>query len=180
MKEYISKIKNEEIRKMTQLAVDKFPPYFYTVSSSSTSKYHPYFAQGLGGLHRHVVMCLEIALSSFVVMDNYDDLDKDIVLSALMLHDGVKRGLVETPHSTKSHPIDMGNLLKDLWKDFNNTYKDIIINCVMAHSGQWNEKGLLPVPKTKLERFVHYVDFISSRKDLWDKYINLTKGENND
>ena len=165
---------------MTQLAVDKFPPYFYTVSSSSTSKYHPYFAQGIGGLHRHVIMCLEIALSSFIVMDNYDDLDKDIILSALMLHDGVKRGVVETPHSTKSHPIDMAKLLTDLWKDFDNTYKDIIIKCVASHSGIWNEKGLLPVPKTKLERFVHYVDFISSRKDLWDKYINLTKGENND
>ena len=177
MKEYLEKVKNEEIKKMLELAIDNIPPYFYEIPSSSTGKYHPSFALGKGGLYRHVCMAVEIALSSFVVMENFDDLDKDIVITSLLLHDGLKQGLNGSGHTTKTHPIDMAKFLTELWKDFDNGYKYIICDCISSHMGQWNEKGTLPSPKTKLQRFVHYCDYISSRKNIFDKYNNLIKGE---
>ena len=174
MKRYLSKIKNEEIRNMLELAIDNLPPYFYEIPASSSSKYHPSFALGRGGLYRHTIITTEIALESFNIMDNFDDLDKDIIITSLLLHDGLKQGLTgASGHSTKTHPIDMGKFLEELWKDFNNTYKGIIIKCIKSHMGKWDEKGLLPTPNTKLERFVHYCDYLSSRRNLWDKFKEI-------
>ena len=178
MKEYLNKIKNEEIRKMLELAIDNIPPYFYEIPASSSGKWHPSFALGRSGLLRHTIIATEIAIESFNIMDNYTQSEKDIVIAALLLHDTFKQGLNQGGHTVNNHPLIAAKFYYELWEGFEHTYRCQICDCISSHMGVW-DSGILPRPKTKLEKFTHMCDFLASRK-LWDKYNNLTKGENND
>lgn len=175
MKEFINKIKNKEIREATQLAVDNLPAYFYEVASSSSGKYHPSFSQGKMGLVRHSTFAVEIAIELFNIY-TFTNIEKDIIISSLLLHDGLKYGNPKKPHTTKEHPRDMAIFLSELWKDVMDDNLQQVINGIHAHSGKWNKtNGVdMPVPKTKVEKMVHLADYLSSRK-VYDKYYNIEK-----
>ena len=164
----LSYIKNSEILIMTEKAINHLPEYFFSVASSSSGKYHPSFSLGEGGLYRHTKFAVEIAVNLFNIMEFTQD-EKDCIVSSLILHDGFKQGRISKGHTDKLHPIICGNELDKLWKNYNNLYKDIIINAIASHMGKFNEKGKLPTPITKIEKFVHTCDYLSSRK-LYDEY----------
>ena len=46
------------------------PEYFFEVAASSTGKYHPVYALGVGGLVRHTIAAVEIA-NEMYRMDMY-------------------------------------------------------------------------------------------------------------
>ena len=113
-------------------------------------KYHPSFSLGEGGLYRHTKFAVEIAVNLFNIMEFTQD-EKDCIVSSLILHDGFKQGRISKGHTDKLHPIICGNELDKLWGNYNNLYKDIIINAIASHMGKFNEKGKLPTPITKIE-----------------------------
>lgn len=60
-------------------------------------------------------------------------------------------------------------------KEKHNKYfnKDVrrVAKLIRSHMGQWNTNEpepdiILPLPKTKLEKFVHECDYIASRKEF--------------
>lgn len=165
----LSYIKNNEILIMTEQAINILPEYFFKIPASSSGKYHPSFSLGEEGLYRHTTFAVAMAVNLFNIVEFTQD-EKDCIVSALILHDGFKQGRLGGGHTEKLHPIICGNELDKLWKDYNNTYKDIIINAVACHMGNFNEKGKLPKPITKLEKFVHMCDYLSSRRSLWDMF----------
>ena len=169
----LSYIKNNEILIMTEQAINMLPEYFFSVPASSSGKYHPSFSLGEGGLYRHTTFAVDIAINLFNIVEFTQD-EKDCIISALILHDGFKQGRVSNGHTEKLHPIICANELDKLWKNYNNCYKDVIINMVASHSGRWNEKGKLPTPINKLEKFVHTCDYLASRK-IYDEYYKEIK-----
>lgn len=173
----LSFIKNEKIKEFAIKALDSLPDYFYKVAASSTGKYHPSYALGDGGLVRHTKAAVRIALELFrceTVTGKYTDDKKDIVITALLLHDGAKHGLNGSKYTITEHPKVVTEFLRSQ-KDLKNIVSEEIFNLIMdgieTHMGQWNadfktKKEVLDKPSTGLQKFIHMCDYLASRKCL--------------
>ena len=193
-------INNKDIRKFAIEMISVLPDYFFEVPASSTGKYHPEYSLGKGGLVRHTKGAVLIAktLLDLEMFDeqwngdndlpwsnNFTSKEKDIMITALLLHDGLKHGVEGGKYSVATHPTDMVNYISDylIKKDLNprdsmlNTIQ-MICDCIASHMGSWNTdrsgKEILPKPKTSMEKFVHLCDYLASRRFL---EVNFDKVE---
>ena len=168
-------IKNPNILKYANHAIELLPDYYFDVPGSSSGKYHPSFALGSGGLVRHVRACIRIAVELFrMEMFNYFTEDeKDLVVVALLLHDAAKSGIPKQTHTVADHPLVIVEYLRhqpDLANILPEEYEDKLYGAITTHMGGWNKSydgiEILPKPRTKFENFVHLVDYLGSRKIL--------------
>lgn len=155
------------------------PDYFFEVAASSTGKYHPVYALGVGGLVRHTLAAVEIA-NEMYRMDMYgkyySDERKDLMLIALMLHDGWKHGPEATAgrYTVAEHPTvcaDWVRNTKELSEMLTQEQLDFLCGCIASHMGQWSTdyktgREILPKPKTAAQKYVHMADYLASRKFL--------------
>ena len=174
-------IKDERIRNSCITVLDMLPDYFYEIPASSTGKYHPEFSLGKGGLVRHVKVAVRLAkdlLDNPCIGDKYTSNEKDIMIFTLILHDGLKSGLVYNRYTQANHPTLIKDfVLKNKDKiELTDNELDLFSHCVEAHMGPWNTdydgNEILPKPKTKYENFVHMCDFLSSKKYLDVKFVD--------
>ncbi len=172
-------IKDDRIRTSCETILDMLPDYFYEIPASSTGKFHPEFSLGTGGLVRHVKVAVRIAkelLDNPCIGDKYTSNEKDIMIFTLLLHDGLKSGLVQNRYTQTNHPTLIKNFVLDNKDkiDLKDDELDLFCKCVEAHMGPWNTdhdgNEILPKPKTKYETFVHMCDFLSSKKFLDVKF----------
>ena len=87
----LSYIKDEKIKNSLILILKELPEYWFTVPASSTGKYHPKYALGEGGLLRHSKAAMRIGyelLENPTIGDKYTRHEKDLMLLALLVHDG--------------------------------------------------------------------------------------------
>jgi len=173
----LSFIKNPDIKNFTIRALESLPDYFYEVPASSSGKYHPQYALGKGGLVRHTKAAVRIALELFrceTVTGHYSDNTKDIIISALLLHDGCKHGLNGSKYTITEHPIVVVEMIRNN-NDLNNLLDkeifDKIMNGILTHMGQWTSdyktgKEVLEKPKTGIQNFIHMCDYLASRKSI--------------
>lgn len=173
----LSFIKNPDIKNFTIKALESLPDYFYEVAASSSGKYHPQYALGQGGLVRHTKAAVRIALELFrceTVTGHYSDNTKDIIISALLLHDGCKHGLNNSKYTITEHPIVVVEMIRNN-NDLNNLLDkeifDKIMNGILTHMGQWTSdyktgKEVLEKPKTGIQNFIHMCDYLASRKSI--------------
>lgn len=173
-------IKNEHLRNaVLRYFVDIVPKYFWHVQASSTGKYHPEYALGEEGLLRHTCAAVRIA-AAIINLDQYnsifDDVDKDNIIVALMLHDTFKHGEESlwgrySPYSMHEHPLIAAEKVRERLDD---EHKCAIANCIASHMGEWTESNrshyVLPKPKTPEEQMVHLCDYLASRKFLEFKF----------
>ena len=172
-------IKNEHLRNaVLKYFVDTVPNYFWHVQASSTGKYHPQYALGEEGLLRHTCAAVRIAVA-IINLDQYngifDDVDKDNIIVALMLHDTFKHGEEKdgkyNPYSIHEHPLLAAEKVSERLDD---EHKCVIANCIASHMGEWTESNrsryVLPKPKTLEEQMVHLCDYLASRKFLEFKF----------
>lgn len=172
-------IKNEHLRNaVLRYFVDTVPHYFWHVQASSTGKYHPQYALGEEGLLRHTCAAVRIA-AAIINLDQYsgifDDVDKDNIIVALMLHDTFKHGEEKdgkyNPYSIHEHPLLAAEKVSERLDD---EHKCVIANCIASHMGEWTESNrssyVLPKPKTLEEQIVHLCDYLASRKFLEFKF----------
>ncbi len=178
----ISYIKNERIRKSLITILDLLPEYFYQIPASSTGKYHPEFTLGEKGLVRHTKAAVRIAyeLLQNPSVNNFTDDEKDLLLFALTIHDGLKNGREHGKYTAFDHPLLISKFLKENKDKLELTDKelDLVCSTVETHMGPWttdyNGNEILQKPKTKYQCFVHMADYLASRK-----FLNI-KFENND
>ena len=182
-------INNKEIRKFAVYMIAELPDYFFVVPASSTGKYHPEYSLGEGGLVRHTKSAVLIAktlLDLEQYQSEYSEEERDIILTALLLHDGVKHGLNGSKYTVSTHPTEMVDFInnfiikKDLnpWDDMITTIQ-LICKCIATHMGEWNKdyktgEEVLDKPETNMQKFVHMCDFLASRKFL---EVNFEKVE---
>lgn len=174
----IKYIKDSRLKDNLVTLLNLLPDYFYEVPASSTGKYHPSFSLGDGGLVRHVKVATRIAIELFnnEALQNFNDKEKDLLLISIILHDGLKSGLIKSEYSKANHPVLMANFIKDN-KDKLTLEKDeleLITSCIETHMGPWTKdyegNEILRKPTSKYERFVHMCDYLSSRKFLDVKF----------
>lgn len=173
-KEPISYIKDEEIKKFAIKAIESMPDYFFVIPASSTGKYHPAYSLGEGGLLRHTIAAVRIAIELFRMEEYaFNDNEQDLIITSLILHDGWKSGKIQSSYSVVDHPLvaakeinENHNLIGVISFDENNE----IINNISSHMGQWNTARdgteIMPKPRTRMQKFVHLCDYLASRKCL--------------
>ena len=173
-------IKDKRIRNSLIIMLDRLPDYFYEVPASSTGKYHPSFSLGKGGLLRHTKVAVRIAkeLLDNPSLNNFNQNEKDLIIFALTLHDGLKSSKTKSEYTLFEHPLLMSSFIKENKDDLELTDDeiDLVCRCIETHMGPWtkNYKGeeILSPPEDKYQRFVHMCDYIASRKFLDVKFKN--------
>lgn len=180
-------IKSDRIKNACIKIVGLLPEYWFTVAAASTGKYHPEYAQGEGGLLRHSKAAMRIGyelLSDPCIGDKYTSDEKDLMLIALLVHDGLKLGNPKEKYTRFDHPILMANYLeenKDELKELTIEEIRFMGDAIKTHMGPWttdyNGNEVLERPKTKYQNFVHMCDYLASRKCLlvpFDDNNNIT------
>ena len=167
----LSRINSENIRAYTRKALENLPDYFFTVAASSSGKYHPEYVTGEGGLVRHVMAAALIGSDLLSLQHRrFTRREKDIILAALILHDGVKHGWADCGRTTFNHPAALVDLLTlvDHRAYMTDAEFRLLCGCVASHMGQWNESkwtgAKLPKPRTAMQKFVHDCDYLASRR----------------
>lgn len=180
-KKELSYILNSKYLENAKKLIEILPDYFFEVPASSTGKYHPKFSLGDGGLVRHTKVAVRISyelLSDESIGNVFTNDEKDLMLVALILHDGCKSGLTKTQYTVVNHPLIVSKLIKDNKNLLTLTEGELefLCSCIETHMGPWNKdfKGntVLQVPKNKYQKFVHMCDFLSSKKFLDVKFVN--------
>lgn len=158
-------------------AIKKLPDYFFEVAASSTGKYHPQYALGFGGLVRHTKAAVKIAIQMLELeqyKNAFSDEERDLMILALILHDGMKHGLNGSKYTVADHPIVMAEFIKhdsELKEILTQEQIDFLTGCIASHMGEWNtdyrtKKEILPKPEIAAQQLVHLCDWLASRKWL--------------
>ena len=173
-------IQNELMRDFIGYCVDYLPDYFFEIPASSSGKFHPPYALGHGGLMRHTKAVVKIAYD-LVRLEQNQHLDSDLIIAALILHDGIKRGTEEQDYTIAEHPIYAAKFIGRKAYEYR-VVRNLEVGCfgdkietiqrlIRSHMGQWNidyrlGKEVLPKPQEEDEKFVHMCDYIASRSYL--------------
>ena len=181
----INYIKDESLRKSLGKLIELLPDYFFKEPAASTGKYHPKYAQGEGGLHRHTKAAVRIGyelLQDLSISNKYTDHEKDLMLMALLLHDGFKKGLVEERYTRFDHPLIAAKIILDNASEVGLSKEDatFISDAIKTHMGDYtvdySGNEVLEKPHTKYQNFVHMCDYLASRKCLilpFDEHNNI-------
>lgn len=169
-------IENDAIREFCMTMIRGLPDYFFEVAASSTGKYHPQYALGRGGLVRHTKAALIIAkelLALEMFSKKFTSDDKDLIYTAIIVHDGKKYGDGNSKYTVAEHPVLAANYVKEVQDHtelLSNEQLEKLSGMVASHMGQWNtdryKNEIMPKPKTSLQHFVHLCDYLASRKCL--------------
>ena len=114
-------------------------------------------------------------LSNPIIGKPYSDRDKDLIIIALLIHDGLKYGVGEKEQYTRfDHPILASDYVKENVSKLSFNEEDLnkVSSSIASHMGPWNTNSysdvVLPIPKAPMEKFVHMCDYLASRR-----FINL-------
>ena len=175
----ISYVKNDSKRRDLEYLINLLPDYFFTIPASSTGKYHPKFASTNNGLVKHTKVGVRIAYDLFDTVNCFNDDDKDLIIMALVMHDGLKKGILEEEYTRFDHPLLVSKLIMEHAKELEMDIDDVRKMCMLieSHMGKWNtnkySKVELPIPTSEMQRFVHRCDYLASRNYLNVRFLKL-------
>ena len=181
----INYIKDGSLRKSLGEWIELLPDYFFKEPAASTGKYHPKYAQGEGGLLRHTKAAVRIGyelLQDLSIGKKYTSHEKDLMLMALLLHDGFKKGIKEERYTRFDHPLISAQVVMDNHEKVGLSLEDatFISDAIKTHMGDYtvdySGNEVLEKPHTKYQNFVHMCDFLASRKCLllpFDSHNNI-------
>lgn len=175
----ISYVKNKSKRRDLEYLINLLPDYFFSIPASSTGKYHPKFASTNNGLVKHTKVAVRIAYDLFETVNNFTDDDKDLIIMALVMHDGLKKGMVEEKYTRFDHPLLVSKMIMEHVDELEMDIDDVRKMCMLieSHMGKWNtdkySKISLPVPTSEMQRFVHRCDYLASRNYLNVRFLKL-------
>lgn len=181
----INYIKDESLRKSLAELIELLPDYFFKEPAASTGKYHPKYAQGEGGLLRHTKAAVRIGyelLQDLSIGKKYTNHEKDLMLMALLLHDGFKKGIKEERYTRFDHPLIAAKVVLDNASKVGLSSEDakFISDAIKTHMGDYtvdySGNEVLEKPHTRYQNFVHMCDYLASRKCLllpFDEHNNI-------
>jgi len=166
-------IKSEKIRRFVKRALDAAPKQFWTAPCSSSGKYHPPENQVEGGIIVHSRKAIQVAIELFRFFEIQDQLVKDKIIAACILHDIQKCGIPWGEKTDYEHgPIAARWMVPLAALESEPQKEDIIhvdvdlmdiLELVRDHMGIWNK----PKPTPALKK----VHFISPNKTKEDGYL---------
>lgn len=178
-KKELDYIFDTRLRDNMKILIELLPDYFFEVPASSTGKYHPTFALGEAGLVRHTKAAVRFAYelaNNNCIGNVFTDLEKDLIIMSLIMHDGCKSGLTKSQYTVADHPLIVSKLIKDNKDKLTLKEEEINLLCSMieTHMGEFNKdyrgNAILPLPSNKYQKFVHMCDYLASKKFLDIKF----------
>ena len=181
----INYLKNDNLKESLKKLIFLLPDYFFHEAASSTGKYHPSYALGDGGLLRHTKAAVRIGyelLQDPSIGNKYTSIEQDLMLIALLFHDGFKRGIKEEKYTRFDHPLIAAKVVLDHYNEVGLSLEDatFISEAIKTHMGNftvdYNGNEVLEKPHTKYQNFVHMCDYLASRKCIlipFDSHNNI-------
>lgn len=181
----LAKIKDTNVRTFTEAALEAVDDKFYTEPASSSGKFHPPEDNGAGGVVRHVKKGI-VVVEQFARRAVFSEMERDIALSAFLLHDSCKNGVVWGKDTDYTH----GYLASEWLKQFrleDAFAKETLLDAVRYHMAPWvyrhtpwakesftkqeMQENIAELHRaltnpTRIELAVQHADFWSSRKEM--------------
>lgn len=174
----INLIENLDIRKWTKDTLENVSEYFWVAQASSSGRWHPECTNKKGGLIVHTKRVVYLANR---ICDCWDltGLDKDIVISASILHDIAKvpntkvmhsYGMTVTDEDFTNHPLNAEKYFSNGKREYmsNNVIYSMILNAVKFHMGRWTPEAIKKplLEYSLIELAVTTCDFMATTKTL--------------
>lgn len=132
----VQKIKSIYIRKFVKKALLKADPMFWKAPCSSSGKYHPPEDQEEGGLIRHIQKGV-IVVEQFARRAQFDEVELDMAIAAILLHDICKDGVPPWgKHTDYTHGL-IGSKWLEQFELRNRAMKKAILDAVRYHMAPW-------------------------------------------
>ena len=173
-KDELERIFDKKVREFTKLCLMHAPDYvFENCPSSSTGKHHPIDELAPDGTLIHMKKIFTLAYEMVKALDCEDN--RDLVLSACLVHDLRKQGKNGTGHTMDDHPNQAAELVVEVQEatQLLTDYQfNIIKNCVGYHYGPWgiNQwfKNMSDFTSEELAVFVS--DYVVSKRFIRTDY----------
>ena len=131
----VEKIVSEDIKEFTYQALAEVDENYWTAPASSSGKFHPPEDNGEGGLVRHVIKGVAV-IEQFARRARFSQRELDEAISAFLLHDTCKNGVVwTTPKTDYTHGLIASEWLEKF--HLAPTAKVAIQNAVRYHMAPW-------------------------------------------
>lgn len=161
-----------DIKEWTKKTLNNVPNYFWIAKASSSGRWHPECTNKEGGLIVHVKRVVYLA-NRLCEGWGITSVDRDIVISACILHDIAKvpstkfmhlYGMNVTDEDFTNHPLNAYKYF--VWND--NSYIYRIKKAIELHMGLWTpDKIKKPLYEYSLiELAVYTCDFMATTKTL--------------
>ena len=131
---------------------------------------------------RHTKAAVRFAIELFQneSLNNFTSDEKDLIIMALTLHDGLKSGLTKSEYTVFEHPNLIAEVIRE-WKGktqhITDNQLEIIARCCESHMGQWNTNKrssiILNKPNDNMTAIVHLADYLASRKNITIEFNDL-------
>jgi hypothetical protein len=166
----LKRLTDMRFRDYSLACIEEFPKYFWTAPASGTGKFHPEDENTEGGLVTHtrrvIRMCEHLS-----VLHSLNYIEKDVLLTAALLHDSYAKGLNSHSKNTSTdpyHPLYVPQ--KFPYMGFSDKYieekeYDEIMLAVVSHSGRYSVTKSLNSDK-KIPKILQVADYLASRRDI--------------
>ncbi|MDD6302196.1 MAG: HD domain-containing protein [Bacillales bacterium] len=176
---YIASIKDEDCKNIVNKIITE--NYNAFVTYPAASKNHHEFMSGL------LYHTLSMADTAMLIASHYDNIDVDLLLSGVLLHDVGKVVELSGPVATKytnegrllGHISIMASEIRRVGRELNitNEVPMLLEHMVLSHHGV-RDFGSPILPSTREAVILHFVDDIDSKMNILDKaYLDVEEGE---
>ena len=110
LRKKIDFINDTMLHEFVEYCVEEAPDYFFTMPASTTGKFHPPYTLGEGGLIKHTKAAVKIA-KDLLSLEQNQHLNADQIITALILHDSIKKGRGDSKYTVTEHPLYAQSLL---------------------------------------------------------------------
>lgn len=172
-------LENDDMKEFAETVIEAAPLYWKTVPASSSGKYHPNYCLGDGGLIRHTLALIRLLNHTWDIKcmsEKWTSRERDIVRIAGMMHDAFKSGsqsdYEKNKYTKHEHPIIASNAIMKYKGCGIIPDKEIecIATTIETHMGEFVSSPrsdiVLPEPKNKYQKMLHWADYLASRKDI--------------
>ena len=179
MQSFIFEIENANLQRITRHLLQKYDEAFFTFPAAS-SHHHNF----VSGLSYHVLTMLQIAKG---LCEIYPNLNKSLLYSGIILHDMGKVRELSGPIAT-SYTLE-GNLLghisiaseevAEAARELGIQGEEVLLlrHLILSHHGKL-EYGSPKLPHVKEAEFLHFIDNIDARMNMFDKaFKKIEKGQ---
>ena len=176
-KKEIDYIKDECKKRDIEVLINLLPDYFFSIPMGESDCDYPKYSLTKSGLVKYTKVAVRIAVDMFETVNNFTDNDKDLIIMSILMHDGLKNGIIDSGNIRIDHPLLVSELIMRNVSKLEMDIDDVRKMCMMieCHTGRLSKKGdiELPVPVNEIQRYVYRCCYLASRKYLNVKFDKL-------
>ena len=175
-KKEISYIKDESKRRDIEVLINLLPDYFFNIPMGNDENKYPKYGLTNSGLVKYTKVCVKLAIDMFDTVNNFSENEKDLIIMAILMHDGLINGVIDNGNTKIEHPLLVSELIMKNASKLEMDIDDVRKMCMMIESHMEKNEGCkidLPVPINEVQRYVYRCCYLASRKYLNIKFNKL-------